>query len=80
MLVFSGVASPSSLNMTLFSKIKFLPASKEDVKHRARYTLLTDSYFKCKITSVNYFASHFGFSLAIVLSVHLIPIMYLVAS
>lgn len=32
MLVFSGVASPSGLNMTLFPKIEFLPDSKEDVK------------------------------------------------
>lgn len=74
------MASPNGLNMTLFPKIEFLPDSKEHVKHRARYTLLTDSYFKCKITSVNYLAFHFGFSLTVVLSVNLIPIMYLVTS
>lgn len=44
----------------------------------ARYALFTDSNFKCKITQVNYLPIHFGFPLAAVLSVHFVPITYLV--
>lgn len=63
--------------MTQFPKIEFLSDSKEG-GYTEPDTVFTDSNFKHKMTQVNYLAIHFGFSLAEVLSVYLIPLVYLV--
>lgn len=63
--------------MTQFPKIEFLSDSKEG-GYIEPDTVFTDSDFKHKITQVNYLAIHFGFSLAEVLSVHLIPLVVVI--